>query len=104
MLPKSAPQRQVYYTRKQLRWFKRGQKTQAYYAGAHADPGKLEGPEADKALAARDKRARKNAKRADDAMHAAICERQAREALDGGLPRGLWSAGVYSHVFGGPVA
>jgi hypothetical protein len=104
MLPKSAPQRQVYYTRKQLRWFKRGQKTQAYYAGAHADPGKLEGPEADKALAARDKRARREARRVRDAMRSEVGQMVAREELDGGVPRGAWRAGVYSHVFGGPVA
>lgn len=55
---------QTQLTRKQLRWFKRGAKTQAYYAGHHVDPVNLTGADHVRANAARAKRARRAEKRA----------------------------------------
>jgi hypothetical protein len=50
--------------------------------------------------AARDKRARKAEKRANDARSAEIGRMKSREALEMGLPRGMWHAGVYAAIEG----
>ena len=82
-----------HFTRKQLRDYKREAKAQSYRSG-HAHPDKLEGDDADRALAARDKRARKNEKRAADAFKTADGQQRARDWLDGKA----YAAGVYSAI------